>query len=121
MVVFALHQALQWGLDIRMPIIDSYLDPFLAPTILLGLWLYERQLIWRAPALSWFETAVATLLLAVIFEEVFPRLEEGFSRDLLDYLAYALGGLYFYWFVNRSPGPRTRERAPEELASPNGR
>lgn len=116
-MVFALHQGVQWGLELNIPFIDSFLDPFLAPPILLGLWLFERQLIWRAPGLSWFETAVATLLLAVIFEEVYPRFQEGFRRDVFDYLAYGLGAVYFYWLINTSPGPLTREREPGSPAA----
>ncbi len=99
-VIFVGHQLLQRVLGYNLGLIDSYLDPFLAPPILLGLWLYERQLVWQAPVLSWFETAVAALVLAVIFEEVFPRLREGFRQDLLDYLCYGLGALYFYWLIN---------------------
>ena len=85
-------------------VLDDYLDPTLAAPILLGLWVAERTFIWRSGRLSALETAVATLLLAVIFEEVYPRFEGGFSRDVYDYVFYAIGGLYFYWLVNP---PRT--------------
>ena len=98
--VFVLHQVAQRGMGMDFGPIDSYLDPFLAAPILLGLWLFERQLVFKVPELSWFETAVATVVLAVIFEEVFPRYEEGFRRDLIDYAFYALGGLTFYFLIN---------------------
>jgi hypothetical protein len=44
---------------------------------------------------------VATLILAVIFEEVFPTLKEGFRQDVVDYAFYALGGVYFYFLINQ--------------------
>ena len=100
-VVFVLHQVGERAFDLSLGAVDSYLDPFLAPPILLGLWLFERQLVFRQPRLSWFETAVATLVLAVVFEEVFPVYEEGFRRDVVDYAFYGLGGLYFYFLINR--------------------
>ncbi|WP_198661732.1 hypothetical protein [Lewinella sp. IMCC34183] len=102
-VAFVLHQVAQLGFGLRSGLLDGYLDPFLCPPVLLGLWLLERRVIFRVPRLTALETAVATLLLAVLFEEVFPRYEEGFSRDVIDYLFYGLGGVYFYFLVNRHP------------------
>ncbi|PPK88425.1 hypothetical protein CLV84_1392 [Neolewinella xylanilytica] len=99
-LLFVLHQLLQRVLGYPLELIDSYLDPFLAPPILLGLWLWERQLVWRAPYLRWYETAVAVLVLAVIFEEVYPRYREAFRYDVWDYLAYGLGAVYFYFLIN---------------------
>lgn len=100
-LIFAAHQLMQRGMGMDLGPLDSYLDPFLAAPILLGFWLFERQLVFKVPELSWFETVVATLVLAVIFEEVFPRYEEGFRRDIIDYLFYGLGGVYFYFLINR--------------------
>ena len=98
--VFALHQLFERVLAIDLGVVDSYLDPFLAAPILLGFWLFERQLVFRQPRLSWFETALATVALAVIFEEVFPVYEEGFRKDIVDYVFYALGAVYFYVLIN---------------------
>lgn len=100
-VAFVLHQVAQKGLKLNSAFLDDYLDPFLAAPVLLGLWLLERRYIFRAPRLSALETAVATLLLAIVFEEIFPRYEEGFRRDWVDYVFYALGGVYFYVLINR--------------------
>ena len=105
-VVFVLHQVGERAFDLDLGVVDGYLDPFLASPILLGLWLFERQLVFRQPRLSWFETAVATLVLAVVFEEVFPVYEEGFRRDVIDYAFYGLGGLYFYVLINRRATPK---------------
>lgn len=101
-LVFALHQLLERVLHIDLGLLDSYLDPFLAAPVLLGFWLLERQLVFRQPRLSWFETSVATVVLAVIFEEVFPVYEEGFRKDVVDYCFYGLGAVYFYFLINRS-------------------
>ena len=99
-VLFVVHQVVQKGVGLDTGVLDDYLDPALAAPILLGLWVAERTFIWRSGRLTLLETAVATLVLAVIFEEVYPRFEGGFSRDAYDYLFYALGGVYFYGLVN---------------------
>ena len=100
-VLFVLHQVGERILNLELGALDRYLDPFLATPILLGLWLFERRLVFRQSHLSWFETAIATLVLAVIFEEIFPVYEAGFRRDVVDYAFYGLGGLYFYFLINR--------------------
>ena len=110
---FVLHQLAQKAMGLRSGFLDDYLDPFLCAPILLGLWLVERRYLFRAPSLSAPETAIAVLLLAIVFEEVFPRYEEGFRRDWVDYLFYALGGVYFYFLVNRGgAGERGRQGVP---------
>jgi hypothetical protein len=101
LVLFVGHQLLNRGLGVELAVVDDYLDPFCAAPILLGLWRVERQLVYRVARLGWVETAVATLVLAVLFEEVFPRYEEGFQRDAIDYVFYALGGVYFYFLIDR--------------------
>ncbi|THH40511.1 hypothetical protein [Neolewinella litorea] len=99
-VAFLVHLVLNRVGGLQLGLVDHYLDPFCAAPILLGLWSLERNLVFRRPRISAVETAVATLLLALIFEEVFPRYGEGFRHDLLDYLFYGLGGVYFYFLVN---------------------
>jgi hypothetical protein len=100
-VAFLLHQLAQRVFELAGGPLDSYLDPFLATPILLGLWLLERRLIFRQRRLTALEVGVATLILAVIFEEVFPTLKEGFRQDVVDYAFYALGGVYFYFLINQ--------------------
>ncbi len=102
--VFVVHQLLQRLLSVDIGLLDGYLDPFCAAPILLGLLRMERQLVFRVPQLSGLETATATLVLAILFEEVFPRYGEGFRHDALDYLFYGLGGVYFYFLINND-GP----------------
>ncbi len=99
-ILFVGHQVLQHLVNLGFGNIDGYLDPFCAVPILLGLWQLERRLVFRVRRLAWLETAVATLVLAVVFEEIFPRYGTGFRHDAVDYLFYALGGVYFYFLIN---------------------
>jgi hypothetical protein len=45
--------------------------------------------------------AVAVLLIALLFEGLFPILSNRFTADPLDVLCYALGGLAFAWAQKR--------------------
>lgn len=102
-VLFLLHQLAQYGLGWSVPLADSFLDPLLCFPILLGLLLIERRWLFDVQRLGWFETATATVVLAVIFEVVFPWLKRDFTADPLDLIAYALGAVYFYFLINPRP------------------
>lgn len=102
-LIFLLHQFIQYGLGWSTPIADAYLDPLLALPILLGLLLFERQMIFKIRRLTLLEVCVVTVVLTLIFEEGFPRWQPAFVRDPLDYLAYLAGALYFWVFLNPPP------------------
>lgn len=101
-LLFLLHQFIQYILGWSTPWVDAYLDPLLALPILLGLLLFERRLVFRIKRLSLLEVTVVSVVLAIIFEEGFPRLEPAFVRDHFDYLAYLVGAGYFWTFLNPS-------------------
>lgn len=105
LVAVLLHQFLQYGLGWRLGWLDHYLDPFLFLPVLLGLWLAERRWLLGVPyRLSLLETVVAGSVLALVAEELLPRWEPRFVRDGWDYVAYAAGGVYFYFAVNPRKG-----------------
>lgn len=100
-VLFVTHQILQKILNYNIPFADQYLDPFLSIPIFLSLLLMERRWLLRQRDFyfSTFEVAIITCVLAIIFEEVFPRISTKFTRDNWDYVFYFLGGCYFRLFV----------------------
>lgn len=110
-LAFAAHQLAQRGLGWQTPLVDAYLDPLLAIPLLLGLaaverwWLRGRgRVAWRG--FSAVEVAAMTLALALVFEELFPRLDPLRQvRDAYDYIAYALGGALYYAFVGVRASP----------------
>ncbi len=111
-LIFLSHQLLQKIGHWEIPFIDCYLDPFLSLPILLGGMLLERNFILRKlyPNISkepyqfsLFETIVLSIFFALLFEEGFPRWSQEFTRDEWDYIAYFLGSLLFYFYINRSP------------------
>ncbi len=101
--VFTAHQILQKGLGVPIPFIDNYLDPLLCMPIFLGFLWAERKILMRKHYWNRFSTSevmVMTLVLSLIFEEVFPRWNEQLIKDHWDYIAYAIGALIYYFFIN---------------------
>lgn len=87
-----------------MPYIDSYFDPFACAVLGLTVFQWERVHLWGSQQgkLSLIEILIVTAVLAIISEEVFPKLSNQFYRDNRDYAAFVLGGTYFYWLINSS-------------------
>lgn len=102
---FLLHQLLQYVFGISIPLADAYLDPFLAPIVVLGAWEYERFLLLGArekPKIHPIEMASVTLYIAMLGEFLFPFLSQQFYYDPLDFIAYGLGGVvYSYCFHSK--------------------
>lgn len=105
-VLFALHQLVQKGLDISLPLIDNYLDNLLAMPIILTFLLVERRILFRRGKgyrLSGLDVVLATVYIIIISEIIFPLLSDEFVTDWVDVIFYALGSLIFWFTINRWP------------------
>ena len=102
-VLFLLHQFAQKILALHIPFIDSYFDPFAAAVLGLFVLQMEGKYLWKKKQFSfkWYDILVITIVLALVSEQLFPLLSEEFTSDPLDYVAFALGGVYFYYFLNK--------------------
>ncbi len=103
-LLFIAHQFLQKVLHIPMPLADQYLDNLLAPPILLTLLVVEKRLLFKRGSdytLSVLEICMATVLIAVVSEYLFPYLSSEFIFDWVDIVFYALGSILFYYTINR--------------------
>lgn len=103
-LLFILHQLLQKGLHISMPLVDSYLDNLLAMPIILTFLLVERRILFRRGKgyrLSGLDVVMATIYIIIISEIVFPFLSEQFVTDWRDVIFYALGSLVYWFTINR--------------------
>lgn len=124
--LFLLHQGLQKGLGVGLPLIDDYLDPLLSIPLLLGLAAAEQRWLLGRGADEPFtgvEVLAMTTALALLFEEGFPRIDPARqTRDPWDYLAYATGGLAYYWLTRPRGGSGVGRGAPGRVrAQPGGR
>lgn len=97
-ILFLGHQLLQHVLNISIPIVDDYLDSFLAMPIILPLLLAERRYLFRRGRsynLPVLEVVLATIYISIISELVFPLLSPRFTFDWLDFIFFFAGaGIY---------------------------
>lgn len=77
--------------------LSSYFDDLCCMPIVLGLaqWLMRK---WLGPnfALSGTMCVVATVLIAIYAEGIFPLIDSRFTADLLDVVFYAIGATAFW-------------------------
>lgn len=105
-LLFALHQLLQRGLHISLPLIDNYLDNLLAMPIILTFLLVERRILFRRGKgyrLSAMDVVMATVYIVIIAEVIFPLFSDSFVTDWWDVIFYALGSLIYWFTINRWP------------------
>jgi hypothetical protein len=105
-IIFALHQLLQKGLEIPLPLIDDYLDNLLAMPIILTFLLVERRMLFKKGSdyrLPLLDVVMATLYISMITEVIFPWLSDKFTADWLDLVFYAIGSLIYFLTINRFP------------------
>lgn len=102
--VFSVHQLAQKVLGMEQVLIDGYLDDILCIPIILYLWNWEKRLLLRDQKyhIKPLESFILTVVLALLFELVFPRLSSGFTYDSYDFLAYGLGYILHWQFSRHS-------------------
>jgi hypothetical protein len=101
-LLFLLHQLIQKGLELNLPFIDSYFDPFCFIALSLPLVQLERQILFKQEKLSKVEAFLVFLILALISEFLLPLLSVQFVYDPLDFLAMSLGYVWFIFFDHRA-------------------
>jgi len=104
LALFILHQFVEKIMHWHLPIVDSYLDPLLSMPIILGIHLAERRVLFDEKKdfiLPIFEVIVILVFFALIFEWGLPHWFDGFVYDPLDFVAYAIGALFFIAFINK--------------------
>ena len=102
-LLFLLHQFSQKVMSWAIPFADNYLDCLLCMPIFLTFLLIERRFLLQQStsySFPFWDTMAMTLFLAIIFEELFPLLADGFTKDYWDYVCYFIGGVFFYFFIN---------------------
>ena len=64
-ILFSLHQLLQWGLKINIPIADAYLDNLLLMPIVLTFWLAEKRILFNKP--KTYELSISEIVISLFF------------------------------------------------------
>jgi prepilin signal peptidase PulO-like enzyme (type II secretory pathway) len=83
-----------------------YLNDLLCLPVVLTITLWLQQKLFPRTARSRLNRAqviFAVVYFAIFFEGILPAFSERYTRDYWDILAYAAGGLLFYFFFNPKP------------------
>jgi hypothetical protein len=98
-VVFAFRK-----LGHPLPYINGYInDGFAIPVIAnLGLW-FKRVFIIKNNyyVLGPWQVAFIVVYVSLVFEVLLPLLSKIYTADWIDVLLYVIGGLFFYWVMNK--------------------
>ena len=95
LILFLVHQLLQYGLNIPIAWADNYLDPFCAGALGLHLIALERKLYFGQKLLTWTDILVTGGVIIIASEVVLPYLFDRFIADGWDGVAIA-GGIAWY-------------------------
>ena len=90
-----------------------YLNDMLCLPIVLTVALWLQQKIFPRSARSRLNVAqvvFTVIYFAVFFEGILPAFSERFTRDYWDILAYAVGGVIFYFVFNPKPEPLPKSK-----------
>ena len=101
--LFLGHQLVEKGLDIHFFLLDAYLDDILCIPLFFYLWNWEKAFLLGVPhyKIARAESAIITILLALLFEFLFPVWSSHFTYDVLDFFAYGLG-YFLYWILENN-------------------
>jgi hypothetical protein len=97
LAIVGLHQGLQKGLNLSIPILDHYLDPLFCMPIFLFLFVWERNRWWGIDQpLALWEVLGLWGICSILFEVLFPLWHSGFTADPWDVVCYLAGALLFF-------------------------
>ena len=112
--LFLLHNAIPHHY-FHSSLIDNYLDDVLLLPIVLGIALFiQRKYISKNPSFSLHKAVVIAswAYFCIVFELIIPRFTKNFTADWLDCVAYAIGALYFYIWMNNAKGTGKKQALP---------
>ena len=87
-----------------IPWLNDYItDIFAVPVITnIGLWLQRVFIIKNSYyVLSPWQVVFMVAYISLLFEGLLPLLSKTYTADWVDVLLYCLGGLFFYFFMNK--------------------
>jgi len=87
-----------------LPYINGYInDAFAIPVIAnLALW-FQRMVVYKSSyyVLSPWHVVFIVVYVSVVFEGLLPWLSKIYTADWMDVLLYCIGGLFFYFVMNK--------------------
>lgn len=106
--LYVFHMALE-KTGFSFPLLQYYLNDLLCMPLVLTLTLFlQRTFTFRnkGHVFTKYQVGIAVLYYSAGFEVVLPQFMPRYTADPLDVLAYALGGVFFYFFINVAPAKK---------------
>ncbi|MBA3899460.1 MAG: magnesium citrate secondary transporter [Bacteroidetes bacterium] len=102
-LLFTINQILEKGFGIFIPFIHAYLDDLLCMPVVLTLTLFILRWIIKSPDYTFSKKQVifALLYFSFAFEVLLPLYSEKYTADVFDVLAYGIGAVIFYKYINK--------------------
>ena len=94
-----------------IPIFNGYIDDAFAVPVIASLALcFQRVVIIRSDyyVLSAGKVTFIVIYLALVFEVFLPLISKKYTGDWIDAGLYVVGGLFFYWVMNKPIIPKKR-------------
>lgn len=103
-LLFWVNQLLEKQFEIFIPWVHAYLDDLLVKPVVLGITLQVFR--WIHPQKDQFiftkvQILVGWLYFSFLFEFLLPKWSDLYTADPWDILAYGIGAILFYQFINR--------------------
>lgn len=104
-IVFVFNQLIEF-LGIKIVFFNSYLDDLLCFPIILSAVLFIHRK-WRLKnkyfVLPISHVIISVFVFVVIFELLLPIISLKFTADIFDIVAYIVGSIFFFKFINVKP------------------
>lgn len=100
-ILFVLNQFLETH-QIFIPYVHAYLDDLLCFPIVLNLTLFLLRKIYQNPdyRFTTMQIVFAVAYFSLVFEVVLPYFSENYRGDIWDVVAYGLGAIVFWKWMN---------------------
>ncbi len=99
-ILFLVHQIIQKGFQINLPILDAYLDPFCLGALAVPIMQYERKLFFNQAHFQLIEVIISAIVLIAFSEGLLPLLSNNFIADPWDVVFILIG---IGWFLIFNP------------------
>ena len=99
LIIFVVHQLAQY-LNFKNDFLDAYLDPFLFFPLVMFVAVRWNQFYNKSYQVSWLLAVGSFVIMAILFELIFPLMDNRFDADVYDVIAYAAGIILFMVKLN---------------------